>query len=283
MFIDECVIKAYAGDGGRGCSSFRREKYEALGGPNGGDGGKGNQHFASARNRAPRKATPGYLGEECKVRLELKLIADVGLVGYPSVGKSTLIAALSNAQPKIAAYPFTTLTPNLGVVPWRGYQEFVIADIPGLIEGAHEGQGLGIQFLKHVERTNVLLHVLEVTEQLEDHPDGRDPIRDYEVLCRELERFNPELLERPRVVALNKIDLLRVKERADEVRAHFEAQGIKVFEISAAARLGLEELKDCLGEMVLGDKPSWDAELEWWERDDAAPERKQPALQEEEE
>lgn len=239
----------------------------------GGDGGKGNQHFASSRNRAPRKATQGFPGEQCSLKLELKLIADVGLVGYPSVGKSTLVAALSNAQPKIAAYPFTTLTPNLGVVRWHDYQEFVIADIPGLIEGAHEGQGLGIQFLKHVERTNVLVHVLEVTEQLEDNPDGRGPIKDYEVLCRELEKFNADLLERPQLVALNKVDLPRVRERADEIRAHFEGLGLECFEISAAGHIGLEELKERLGQMVLGDKveTNGDDGLEWWERDDGIP------------
>lgn len=239
----------------------------------GGDGGKGNQHFASARNRAPRKATQGFPGIERMVRLEIKLLADVGLVGYPSVGKSTLIAAVSNARPKIAAYPFTTLAPNLGVVAWQDYKEYVIADIPGLIEGASEGQGLGHQFLRHVERCNLLMHVLEVTPQLEEHEDDRDPIRDYERLVQELETFNSELLGRPQIVVLNKTDLPFVQERAEELRAHFEGLGMEFFEISAAARLGLEELKARLGEIVFAAKTSSGGaeisggrELEWWER-----------------
>lgn len=239
----------------------------------GGKGGLGNTHFLSSRNRAPRKATPGKPGEERWLRLELKLLADVGLVGFPSVGKSTLIAAISNAQPKIAAYPFTTLAPNLGVVQWREMREFVIADIPGLIEGAHEGQGLGIQFLKHVERTNMLIHVLEVTAELDGQESGREPIRDFEVLRDELARFNPELLERPQMVVLNKIDLDYVQEKEEELRAHFEGLGMHFMSISAAAHIGLDELKEYLGQSVLANVTALDAadELEWWERDDVAP------------
>ena len=147
----------------------------------GGDGGLGNQHFASSRNRAPRKATSGHAGEDRTLSLELKLVADVGLVGYPSVGKSTLISAISAARPKIAAYPFTTLVPNLGVVTWHDSREFIVADIPGLIDGAHRGEGLGIQFLKHVQRTGLLLHILEVQPPFEDGTSeesepGREPI-----------------------------------------------------------------------------------------------------------
>ncbi len=239
----------------------------------GGKGGLGNQHFATSRNKAPRKATPGKPGEERNIRLELKLLADVGLVGYPSVGKSTLISAISNARPKIAAYPFTTLAPNLGVVRWRDFREFVIADIPGLIEGAHEGHGLGIQFLKHIERTNLLVHVLEVTTQLEDHEDGRDPIADFEALRHELASFNPDLLERPQMVVLNKCDLPHVLEQEDRLRAHFEGMGMTFMTVSAAARIGLGELVEELGQRTLAqriDEDRGDA-LEWWERGDAAP------------
>lgn len=240
----------------------------------GGKGGLGNQHFSTARNRTPRRATPGAEGEAVNIRMELKLLADVGLVGFPSVGKSTLIAAISNATPKIAAYHFTTLAPNLGVVAWRDFKEYVIADIPGLIEGAHEGLGLGIQFLKHVERCEVMVHVLEVTPQLDDHPDGRDPIKDYHTLSAELEHFNPELLNRPKMVVLNKIDLPWVQEREDEVRAFFEDQGIPFMTISAASHTDLETFKDTLGEVVFVHKQGnvddthAPQELEWWEREE---------------
>jgi len=227
----------------------------------GGDGGLGNQHFATSRNRAPRKATQGFPGGECMIRLELKLLADVGLVGFPSVGKSTLIGALSNARPQVAAYPFTTLTPHLGVVRFKSAKEFVIADIPGIIEGAHEGHGLGLRFLRHVERTRILVHVLEVTEQLEGMEDGRDPIADYEKICHELEQFDPELLERPKLVVLNKCDLDRVREREQEVRAYFEERGIGFLMISAAGRIGLEPLIERLGVMLYGER----AGKEWWE------------------
>ncbi len=239
----------------------------------GGRGGLGNQHFATSRNKAPRKATPGKPGEEITIRLELKLLADVGLVGYPSVGKSTLIAAISNARPKIAAYPFTTLAPNLGVVQWRAQREFVIADIPGLIEGAHEGHGLGLQFLKHIERTNLLVHVLEVTKKLEDHDDDREPIKDFEVLRQELKRFNPELVERPQMVVLNKCDLPYVQEEADRLREHFEGMGLKFMTISAASRENLGEFIEALGQRVLNQRVDDDREggLEWWEREDALP------------
>lgn len=240
----------------------------------GGKGGLGNQHFVSSRNRAPRKATPGKEGDELTLRMELKLLADVGLVGFPSVGKSTLIAAVSNARPKIAAYPFTTLEPNLGVVGWRDFKEYIIADIPGLIPGAHEGLGLGIQFLKHVERCQVLLHVIEVTPQLDDHPDDRDPIGDYHTLCDELSQFNTDLLDRPQMVVLNKIDLPYVQEQEPALRAYFEGElGMTFMTISAASHTGLDELKDYLGELVYthraveeGEQETASTELEWWEK-----------------
>ena len=260
------------------------EEHETFVAALGGRGGLGNQHFATSRNKAPRKATPGKPGEERSIRLELKLLADVGLVGYPSVGKSTLIAAISNARPKIAAYPFTTLVPNLGVVRWRDNREFVIADIPGLIEGAHEGHGLGIQFLKHIERTNLLVHVIEVTAQLDGQEDEREPVADFERLRLELERFNPELLERPQMVVLNKCDLPHVQEEEARLRAHFEGLGLPFMTISAAAHLHLDEFVEALGQRVLSQRVDDDREggLEWWEREDMLPPRQTETQGEEE-
>ena len=205
-------------------------------------------------------------------------MADVGLVGYPSVGKSTLVAAISAARPKIAAYPFTTLAPSLGVARWHDGREFVIADIPGLIEGAHEGHGLGIQFLKHVERTKLLAHVLEVVEGAGDEEVvgvDRDPIADFEALRSELAEFNPELLEREQIVVLNKIDLPRAQEREPALRAHFEAIGMPFFAISAGARLGLAPLVDHLGRATMREQEGRD-DLEWWERGADAPRRPAP-------
>ncbi len=230
----------------------------------GGDGGFGNSRYATATNRTPKKCTPGWPGEEKKIHLELKLIADIALVGYPSVGKSTLIAALSNARPKIAAYPFTTLVPNLGVVRWKMTKEFVIADIPGLIEGAHEGHGLGIQFLKHIERTNLIVHIVEVTQQLEGHEDERDPIEDFHRICKELENFNPELAERPQLVVLNKCDLPFVREKEEALRAYFEDElGYPFLAISAAGHINLDALTDAMGRAVeegqfVEDKEAWE-------------------------
>jgi GTP-binding protein len=203
----------------------------------GGRGGLGNAMFVSATNRAPRKVQPGEPGEEKTLRLTLKLLADVGLVGFPNGGKSTLIARASAARPKIADYPFTTLTPNLGVVSLSGERTFVIADVPGLIEGAHAGHGLGHQFLRHVERTAVLVHVVDVSSG-----SGRDPVSDLDIVRRELELFDPAMLEKPQLVAANKIDALDEPERLDALRARAQALHLPFLAISAAAGTGVPVL-----------------------------------------
>jgi GTP-binding protein len=350
MFVDEAKIEVAAGRGGDGVSSFRREKFEPRGGPNGGDGGKGgdvvlvatnNQHtlssfrhqrriradngkpgesnnctgadghekrvevpvgtivfdddtgealvdlvtegqefvaakggrgglgntrFKSSTNRAPKKSTPGKPGEAHMLRLELKLIADVGLVGFPSVGKSTIISTISSARPKVGAYHFTTLTPNLGVVKWTPLREFTIADIPGLIEGAHEGKGLGHQFLRHIERTNLIVHVIEVLPEAEAEALGRDPIKDFEVIRNELSTYSEGLRSHPELICLNKIDLPFVAERADELRAYFEDElNLPFIAISAATMENVDEFKMMLGRAV--KEGSFEAvdEVEWWE------------------
>ncbi len=202
----------------------------------GGQGGRGNTHFKSSTHQAPKFSENGEPGEERTVKLELKLLADIGLIGYPNVGKSTLIAAISAAKPKIADYPFTTLVPNLGVVLVEQERSFVVADIPGLIEGASEGVGLGHQFLRHVERTRLLAHVLDVSGTT-----GRDPYDDYAVINRELEAYNPVLAQLPQIVVLNKTDVADPAVVA-ELTQTFEAEGQTVFAISAVTRTGLEAL-----------------------------------------
>ncbi len=325
-FIDEAKITVKAGDGGRGCVSFRREKYVPKGGPDGGDagkggdilftadarlsslldfkyrreyeagrgehgmgslcsgksgqdlyikvpvgtvikdeetgevledmtedgqvylsckggrGGKGNAHFATSTHQTPRFAQPGETGESKALRLELKLLADVGIIGFPNAGKSTLISHISAARPKVADYPFTTLVPHLGVVKYGDFGGFIVADIPGLVEGAHEGRGLGIKFLKHIERTRLFIHLLDLSPFT-----GRDPEEDFKTVNRELKAFNPELSKRPQVVALNKIDLTEAREKVPEMLNFFNALGIKVFSISAAAGTGLTELVNYVG------------------------------------
>jgi GTP-binding protein len=310
MFVDEVDIRVTAGDGGRGCVSFRREKFVPRGGPNGGDGGRGgsvyviatshlntlvnfryhpeykarhgqhgqgsnrtghdaadielkvpvgtviyekhpdpsepptpvadltedgqrvlvaqggmggrgNAHFATATNRAPRRSEPGWPGEAKQLRLQLRLLADVGLVGFPNAGKSTLISRISAARPKIADYPFTTLTPHLGVVTLSDDRSFVVADVPGLIEGAHAGHGLGLQFLKHVERTKVLVYVIDVSEA-----SGRDPIQDFDTLRREVELFDPSLLDRPQVAAANKVDVVTDDSRLTRLLEHLKQHDV---------------------------------------------------------
>jgi GTP-binding protein len=200
----------------------------------GGIGGWGNARFATPTNQAPRVAQRGQRGEECELVLDLKLLADVGVIGLPSVGKSTLLSAVSHATPKIAEYPFTTLEPQLGVVE-VGYERFVIADIPGLIAGAHQGAGLGLDFLRHIERTRVLIHLLDGSRE--------DPLADMDTVNAELAAFSPSLAEKPQIIAVNKIDLPEVQARTEDLRRRFAARGIaEIFFISAAARLGLEPL-----------------------------------------
>jgi len=329
-FVDEVEIEVASGNGGRGSSSFRREKYVPKGGPDGGDGGKGgdvvlvadtsmtslldfrqkkrlkakhgepgqssnkhgkngedllirlpvgtmvidteseelladltepgvpvvlleggkggkgNARFATSTNRAPTYAQQGLPGVKTKVRLELKLMADVGLLGFPNAGKSTLISRISAARPKIADYPFTTLVPNLGVVSWGEERAFVVADIPGIIEGASEGVGLGIQFLKHVERTRLLLHLV-------DPVDGEDPVEKYIALRRELDKFSAELAAKPEFVVLTKMDITEAREGAEELSKRFaEEAGVKrVWMISAVAGDGLQPVVRALGEKLL--------------------------------
>jgi GTPase len=329
MFVDEVDIRVSAGDGGRGCVSFRREKFVPRGGPNGGDGGhggsvfvtasphlntlvnfrfhpefkarrgghgegsnrtghnaqdlvlevplgtvvfridpeggdlipvgdlaeegqrvlvaqggrggRGNARFVTSTNRAPRRADPGEEGEFWQLRLQLKLLADVGFVGYPNAGKSTLISRISAAKPKIADYPFTTLTPHLGVVTLSDDRSFVVADVPGLIEGAHRGQGLGHQFLRHIERTKVIVYLVDVSSA-----SGREPADDLAVIRRELELFKSELLERPQLLAANKVDALDDPERLERLEARAAELGLPVHRISAVAGTGVPELLEAM-------------------------------------
>ncbi len=343
MFVDEVDILVAAGDGGRGCLSFRREKFVPRGGPDGGDGGRGgsvylvasphvntlvnyrfhpefraprgghgegsnctgpngrdlelavpvgtvlyehatdtgtlqpvadllalgqrvlvarggrggrgNARFVSSTNRAPRRVEPGEAGETKPIRLHLKLIADVGLVGFPNAGKSTLIARVSAARPKIADYPFTTLTPNLGVVSLDEDRSFVVADVPGLIEGAHEGHGLGTRFLSHLERTKVLVHVIDVSSA-----SGRDAVRDFEVIQHELELFagvtsheggaSSVFAGKPRLAAANKIDALDDPDRLARLRERLEAADIALYPISAVTGDGVRALVEAMWRVV---------------------------------
>lgn len=334
-FVDECILRVEAGNGGDGCIAFRREAYVPFGGPAGGDGGRGgsvifvgdegrtslldlkhlrtlvaepgergkgrdkygragqdeivpvpigtivkdeetgevigellrheqelvvaeggsggrgNKHFATPVDRAPRKAEPGQEGVARTVRLELRVMADVGLLGFPNVGKSTFIGAVSRARPKIADYPFTTLVPQLGVVrldEWVGARPgdtFVVADIPGLVPGASEGAGLGIRFLRHVDRTRVLLHLVTL-----DPAEDRDPLSDYETLRNELEKFDPALAERPEVVVISKADVTEVKEEFELIKQKFQERGISPLLFSAVTREGLKEVIAALRDVL---------------------------------
>ena len=214
------------------------EEGESLVVAHGGEGGKGNTHFKTSTNRAPRKATPGTPGEERRINLELKLIADVGLVGFPNAGKSTLISRVSAAKPKIADYPFTTLTPNLGVVKYADFHSFVMADIPGLIEGAHDGKGLGDQFLRHIERTLLLLFVIDVNTE--------DIVADYQRLNEELRKYDKRLARKPRFLVLSKIDTVRETPDLTE----WPEDIIGILPVSSVSGEGLETLRNRVGETL---------------------------------
>lgn len=338
MFVDEVLLKVEAGNGGDGCTSFRREKYIPLGGPNGGNGGKGsdiifqvdeglhtlldlryqkqikgkkgengrgkNQHGASSEdvivkvplgtvitdaetnlilgdlttkdssvivakggrggrgntafkthsNTAPEFSENGEPGEQRMLKVELKMLADVGLVGLPSVGKSTIISMVSKAKPKIAAYHFTTLTPNLGVVKATSGRSFVMADLPGLIEGASHGEGLGDRFLRHIERTKIILHVLDMSGS-----EDRDPYEDYIMINKELEAFNKKLIKKPQVIVANKMDIQPAQENLAKFKEKVDA---KIFEVSAATNQGLQPVVDYLAELLnsIPDTPLFEDE-----------------------
>lgn len=205
----------------------------------GGRGGRGNARFATPTLRAPRHAQKGEKGQERWLRLELKLLADVGLMGYPNVGKSTFLSRISSARPKIADYPFTTLVPNLGVVSREDHQSFVVADIPGLIEGASKGAGLGLTFLRHVERTRLLIHLLDISEE-----PSRDAVKDYHALNQELKASPHSLQEKTQFIALNKIDLPSVRERAKDIENQFERMGLRLYLISGQTGEGVGELME---------------------------------------
>jgi GTP-binding protein len=203
----------------------------------GGRGGRGNQHFATSTHQAPTEHEPGKPGEEKKLRLELKLLADAGLVGFPNAGKSTLISRISAARPKIADYPFTTLEPNLGVVS-AGDETFVVADIPGLIEGAHLGHGLGVQFLRHIERTRLLVHLVDVSDAT-----GRDPVDDFRIVMDELEGFSSDLVKKPMFVVASKVDVAQDKARIDALKALAAEKQLPFYEVSSVTGQGIEDLK----------------------------------------
>jgi len=209
--------------------------------PDSGIGGRGNARFVSSTNRAPRRFEEGLPGETKQLQLHLKLLADVGLVGYPNAGKSTLISRISAARPKIADYPFTTLVPNLGVVSLSGNRSFVVADVPGLIEGAHDGKGLGDRFLKHLDRTKVLVHLVDVSGA-----SGRDPIHDFETIQRELAAFSAELAAKPQIVAATKMDAVADADAVEALAAHVAAHDLPFLRISAVAGDGLAELQEAV-------------------------------------
>ncbi len=331
QFVDYVKIKVRAGDGGRGCVSFRREKYVPRGGPDGGDGGRGghiifkatdqlntlldlkykreyravkgqhgkgkkmhgkngkdclvtvpvgtvikdahtediladldrsereaviarggrgglgNAHFATPTRQAPRFAQKGEEGEARDLIIELKLLADVGLIGLPNAGKSTLLSVISSARPKIAEYPFTTLVPVLGVVKLENYRSFVVADIPGLIEGAHRGVGLGFQFLRHIERTSVLLHLIDISEM-----GGGDPVENFRKINKELERYNPLLMKRPQVIVGTKRDIAGDRTRLNRLSRYCKEERVHFFTVSAVSGKGIRQLISYLAVQLLG-------------------------------
>lgn len=205
----------------------------------GGRGGRGNAKFATSTDRAPRRADKGEKGEDRWLRFELRLVVDIGLIGRPNTGKSTIISKISSANPRIAEYPFTTTSPNLGVVKYEDFKDFIVVDIPGLVENAHKGYGLGIGFLKHVERTELLVHVVDVTRVLDPNP-----LEDYELIMRELDAFDPMLREKPQIVAINKVDLLECSQHLEETERAFAEKGVRTFPISALTGKGLSTLID---------------------------------------
>ena len=222
----------------------------------GGKGGWGNAHFATSTRQAPKFHYTGRPGQEKELQLELKLIADVGLVGFPNAGKSTLISVISAAKPKIADYPFTTLEPNLGVVDMGDFKTFVVADIPGLIEGASEGQGLGDRFLRHVERTKLILHLVDVSSL-----SGRDPVSDYEIINRELANYDAELAARPQIIVATKLDALDEPDRLESLRERAKQDEKEFFEISAVTNLGLKELVSAVANALTEMKAAQPVEI----------------------
>jgi GTP-binding protein len=217
----------------------------------GGRGGRGNARFATSTHQAPTEHEPGKPGQERRLRLELKLLADVGLVGFPNAGKSTLISRISAARPKIAEYPFTTLEPNLGVVSAGDFRTFVVADIPGLIEGAHLGHGLGVQFLRHIERTRLLAHLVDASES-----SGRDPVQDFEVVMRELASFSEQLARKPMFVVATKIDVVQDPARTTALRTLARERSLRFFEISSVTGEGLPALTRAMAEAVVAKEPA---------------------------
>jgi GTPase len=217
----------------------------------GGRGGRGNQHFATPVHQAPTEHEPGHPGEEKRLRFELKLLADVGLVGFPNAGKSTLISRISAAHPKIADYPFTTLEPHLGVVSLDDHRSFVVADIPGLIEGAHEGHGLGTRFLRHVERTRLLAHLVDVSEATQ-----RDPVQDFEVVMKELASFSEDLAAKPMILVATKLDASQDPDRLESLRRLAADRGLPFYAISSVTGAGIAELKRAMAGHVLASHPA---------------------------
>ncbi|MDR7870264.1 MAG: GTPase ObgE [Tissierellaceae bacterium] len=237
-----------------------KEKNQTFVIAKGGRGGRGNAKFATATRQAPGFAEPGTKGQEREIVLELKLLADVGLIGFPNVGKSTILSMLSEAKPKIANYHFTTLQPNLGVVRVEDEKSFVLADIPGLIEGASEGIGLGHDFLRHIERTRVLVHVLDASGI-----EGRDPVQDFYTINDELFQYNERLKNKPQIIVANKMDIPEAEEGLAKIKSEFEAQGIKIFETSAATAKGVNDLKYAIWDLLSnyeGEYETFDEEYE---------------------